>query len=229
MNLVGFPLNLTDLSEQTYMVLRENILKRHIKPGERISVDEIAHMLGVSRTPVMDALKRLASDGLVEIIPRRGTFVTQMTAQDVAELFDIRIMIELYAAERILKDGAAEQFLRDIEEPMRVMEEAMVNGDYGDYEAFISADRELHLRLVSHAKNQRLLRIYRDMNVHMQIARTHYMEHVENARQAHEEHLAIVKAFQSGDPEAVAHSLRFHITNVKQRILELLEEHGGRL
>jgi DNA-binding GntR family transcriptional regulator len=177
----------------------------------------------------MDALKRLASDGLVEIVPRRGTFVTQLTTRDVAELFDIRCMIELYAADRILKDGRVDMFLEDIQEPMHAMQQAMVNGDYGDYEAFITSDRELHLRLVKHCQNQRLLQIYRDMNVHIQVARTHYLALVQNARQAHQEHLQIIKAFQDHNPAEVNQALYNHIVNVKERILELLEEHEGRL
>lgn len=229
MDLLSSPLNLTDLAEQTYEVLRENILRRQMKPGEKILVDEVARTLGISRTPVMDALKRLASDGLVEIVPRRGTFVTQLTTRDVAELFDIRCMIELYAADHILKDGRVDAFLEDIQEPVHAMQEAMTNGDYSDYEAFIAADREMHLRLVRHCQNQRLLQMYRDMNVHIQVARTHYLALVQNAQQAHQEHLQIIKAFQDRDRLEVNRALYNHITHVKERILELLDEHEGRL
>ena len=94
------PLDKTDLTEQTYRAIREKILTRVLRPGQKISADEVAHALSVSRTPVMDALKRLANDGLVEILPRRGTFVTEITAESVNELFAVRIMMELFAAAR---------------------------------------------------------------------------------------------------------------------------------
>jgi len=223
------PLPHTDLSEQTYQVLKDKILRRQLEPGARVSVEEIAQGLGVSRTPVTDALKRLAVEGLVEIQPRRGTFVTELTARDVAELFDIRLLIELHAARSIISQGRIQEFLRAVDEPINQMREATVNGAYGDYEAFISADRELHRTLVLMSDNQRLMQIFSELNVHMRVARAHYLNNVENARQAHQEHEAILAAFQSTEVECIEQALIAHITNVKSRILELLEARGGRL
>lgn len=223
------PLDHTDLTEQTYQVLKNRILMRQVKPGDKISVDEVAHGLGVSRTPVTDALKRLATDGLVEIMPRRGTFVSELTARDVDELFEIRLLIETYAAEMIVANGKSSVFLEAIEEPISVMSRATVDDDYGDYEAFIEGDRQMHLALVKVTDNQKLLEMYIDLNVHMHVARAHYLNSVENARQAHQEHEAILEAFHRGDPEQVKEKLGMHITNVKTRILELLEMRGGRL
>lgn len=222
-------LNHMDLTEQTYKVLKDKILRRQLKPGEKIVVAEVAQGLGVSRTPVVTALQKLASDGLVEIVPRRGTFVTELTARGVAELFDIRLMIELHAAELILKGGKAAQFLEDTEEAMTGMEQAVDEDDYGDYEAFMAGDRDLHLALVKLAENQHLLQIYSNLNVHMQVARTHYLNSVETARQAQREHKVIVRAFRSGNLDQVKEALSTHIGNVKARILEILDERGGKL
>jgi DNA-binding GntR family transcriptional regulator len=222
----------TDLTEQTYAILKERILTRHLEPGEKIAVPDIAHALGVSRTPVTDALKRLASEGLVEIVPRRGTFVTELTARDVDELFSIRMIIELYAAEYILNataDGKVDQLLAATEGPMQGMEHAIEDGDYRDYEAFIINDRDLHLALVKLTGNQHLIRIYSGLNVHMRVARAHYLNNVEDARQAQREHEAIFEAFRAGDAEEVERALAAHISNVKRSILKLLERRGGRL
>ncbi len=223
------PLAHTDLAEKTYLVLKDKILRRQLEPGARISVEEIAHGLGVSRTPVTDALKRLALEGLVEIQPRRGTFVTELTARDVGELFDIRLLIELHAARRLVSQGRAREFLEAVDEPINRMREATVNGNYGDYESFISADRQLHGILVGMSENQRLMQIFTELNVHMRVARAHYLNSVENARQAHQEHEAILAAFELGEARAVEQALTLHITNVRARILELLEARGGRL
>jgi DNA-binding GntR family transcriptional regulator len=219
----------TDLTQQTYAVLKQRILTRQLKPGEKIAVPEIAQALGVSRTPVADALKRLAGEGLVEIIPRRGTFVTELTARDVRELFSIRMIIELHAAECILKDGKLEQLLADIAVPMRGMELAIEDGDYRDYEAFIVSDRDLHMALVRLTGNQHLMRIYGGLNVHMRVARAHYLNNVEDARQVQREHEAIVQAFCAGDGGEVQQALAAHISNVERGILRLLERRGGRL
>lgn len=223
------PLDHTHLSEQTYQVLKEKVLRRDLRPQQKISVEEVAQQLGVSRTPVVVALQQLARDGLVEIVARRGTFVTELTTRDVAELSDMRLMIELYAAEWIHKNGHVDRFLEGVQEALAGMERAVVDDDYGDYAAFMACDRELHLTLVRYTGNEHLIRVYSDMNVHMQVARAHYMDNVETARQACREHEAIVQAFRGGDPAAVGQALRAHIGAVKVRMLAILAQHGGRV
>ena len=218
-----------DLTEQTYRFLKDRILKREIQPGGKISVEEVARGLGVSRTPVVNALKMLESDDLVEIYPRRGTFVTHLNARDVAELFEIRLIIELHAAEQVFYEGKITLFLDVIERPMLQMQGAIAEGDYVDYEAFISGDRDMHMNLVRFLNNRRLIQIYSDLNVHMQVARVHYLDTVENALQAQREHEAMLNAINARDLNALKKDLSDHINNVRGRILTLLEEHGGKI
>jgi DNA-binding GntR family transcriptional regulator len=223
------PLDHTDLTEQTYIVLKDRILTRQLHPKERISVTDVANGLGVSRTPVTDALKRLAAEGLVEIVPRVGTFVTELTARDVAELFDLRLLLESYAIDRIFENGQVDEVLANIQDSIDIMSRATNDDDYGDYEAFIEGDRQLHLSFIHATKNTHLMEMYTELNVHMHVARAHYINSIENAREAHMEHEAIVEAFKSKDEERVKFELASHITTVKNRILAVLEEHGGKL
>jgi DNA-binding GntR family transcriptional regulator len=223
------PLHHLDLSEQTYAVLRDRILRRDLKPGEKIAVEEVASGLRVSRTPVTDALKRLAAEGLVDIHPRRGTFVTEFTARDVAELFEIRQLVELHAVAEVFAKGAVAEFLAVCAEPLERMEQAIHGHDYIDYDRFISGDRDFHVALVNQTENRRLMEMYRSLNVHMQVTRAHYLSVVENGRQAQLEHAAIVAAFRLGDEAQVRRAVTLHIQNVKVRILELLNRHGGRI
>jgi DNA-binding GntR family transcriptional regulator len=223
------PIARTDLTEQTYLVLKDRILQRQLVPGERISVDEVARGLGVSRTPVTDALKRLAREGLVEIVARRGTFVSGLTAEEVKEWFDIRLMIELHAAAQIMARGEAQEFLRSVRGPMERMQLAVDHDDYNDYMTFMDGDRDFHHLLVSSTCNEHLTRIYTDLNVHIQVARAHHLNSVEDPHQVQQEHDAILAAFESEDADAVRSALTTHIINVKDRILELLEARGGRL
>ncbi len=222
------PLEYTDLTEQTYRILKEKILRRELKPGAQIAVPDVALALGVSRTPVTDALKRLANDGLVEIVPRRGTFVTELTARDVAEIFDIRLMIELYAAEFIFEAGAVDQFLAAAQAPMIDMEQAIIGDEFHDYERFISNDRDFHMALVTLTSNDRLIRIYTKLHVHIHGARVHYLNG-DNVGQTQNQHNAIVDAFKCGSVDEAKAALRVHISTVKARILELLEHRGGKL
>jgi DNA-binding GntR family transcriptional regulator len=116
-----------------------------------------------------------------------------------------------------------------LEHPIAVMRQATVDDDYRDYEAFIEGDRLLHHTLVAMTENHRLIEMYSELNVHMHVARAHYLNSVENARQAQQEHEAILVAFQDGDLPRVTNELGRHITNVKTRILDLLEARGGQL
>jgi len=218
-----------DLTEQTYHFLKDRILKREISPGDKISVEEIARGLRVSRTPVVNALKMLESDGLVEILPRRGTFVTHLKTRDVAELFEIRLIIELHAADQIFLEGKINLFLDAIERPLSQMQSAISDDAYVDYDAFINGDRDLHMNLVRFLNNRRLILIYSDLNVHMQVARAHYLDTVENALQAQREHEAMLSSIKAKDLNALKKALTDHITNVRGRILTMLEERGGNL
>ena len=82
----------TALSEKVYLILRKKILSHELKFGEKIQIDEIASRLGVSRTPVQDAVNRPALEGLVEKVPRRGTFVTTLTLHDMVELLGSKLV-----------------------------------------------------------------------------------------------------------------------------------------
>ncbi len=222
------PLDYTDLTEQTYRALKDKILRYELKPGAQISVSEVAFALGVSRTPVMDALKRLASEGLVEIAPRRGTFVTELTTRDIAEIFDMRLMIELYAAELLFQTGAVDRFIEAAQAPMQAMQRAIAGADIQDYDAFTSNDRDFHTALITLTRNNRLLRAYTQLRVHTHGARVHFLDG-DNIQQAQHHHTAIVEAFRHGRVDQAKEALRIHIATVKARMLDLLEQRGGKL
>ena len=222
------PLNYVDLTEQTYRVLKEKILQGELKPGAQISVPGTAVALGVSRTPVNDALKRLANDGLVEIVPRQGTFVTELTARDVAEIFDMRLMIELYAAEMVFANEAVEQVLAAFQPLMSGMQQALAGDEFQDHEAFSRHDQDFHTAVVKATGNNRLIRTYTQLHANTHGARIHYLASGD-AQATQNEHRAIEAAFRDNDLHAVKHALHAHITRVKHKILEVLEKRGGKL
>jgi len=228
-NLTPELLDRADLTEKSYRILRESILKRKIRPGEQMSAGKIADKLGVSRSPVMDAFRQLAADGLVEIVPRRGTFVTLLTSKDVAELFDIRTIIEEHAADHLLSSGRIDEYLERVAEPVQGMEQSILDGEFENYDSFMENDRQFHIQLVDMTGNQRLIQIYNDLHVHIYVARAHYLRHVQQARQTQAEHQAILDALKQGQHEQAHQAIRTHIVNVRNRILELLEERGGKL
>jgi DNA-binding GntR family transcriptional regulator len=216
-----------DLTEQTYRLLRDRILRRQIKAGARVSVDAIADRVGVSRTPVTDALKRLAADGLVEIVPRRGTFVAGITSRDASEMFEVRLMIERFAAATALASGRAEAAIEAMRVPLAGMEAANDEGSYDDYESFIDHDRRFHQAIVAALDNRRLLQLYEAINSHMYVARAHYIQTVAAAREAQAEHEGIHAAFAAADAGLVDAALTRHIDGVRSRVVAIIDREGG--
>ena len=216
----------TALSEKVYLILRKKILSHELKFGEKVLMDEIASQLGVSRTPVKDAVNRLALEGLVEKVARRGTFVTTLTLRDVAELFDLRLLLELYAAEKVLENGRVGLLLAEMEKCMANIDRA-ANSDDPDYDTYMSWNRNLHLSLIRLADNNRLLQMYKSLNIHLQVARVHYSHSIEDVAQTQQEHQVIYEAFENGNWEQVKRAISTHIDNVKTEVLKTLEAHVG--
>jgi DNA-binding GntR family transcriptional regulator len=212
--LVDYP----DLSQRTYAVLKEAVLTGELAPGSRLLVVELAERLGVSRSPVKDALNRLAGEGLVEDQGRRGYFVSSIDARAAAELLDVREMLELGAAERgiLLADDAQVGELRRLHHEM----ERLVgpDGRYADYSAFMQRDLEFHAAAVATAGNRRLVEIYRGLNVHMLAVRVHFVARLEHqrSRPTLAEHLALVEAFEARDLSALRDAIVAHLAGVKR-------------
>jgi DNA-binding GntR family transcriptional regulator len=228
MGKVTFPrIDHTALSEKVYLILRTKILKRELKFGQKLLIDEIASQVGVSRTPVKDAVNRLALEGLVEKVARRGTFVTTLTSQDVAELQDLRLLLELYAAEKILEKGRVELLLAEMEKCMANLDR-VANGDHLDREAWMSWNRDLHLSLIRLADNSHLLQMYKGLNIDLRLGQVLlYSRGVEYLVQTQQEHRAIYEAFKNGSWQQVKEAISTHINTTKEEALKALEAPGG--
>src|SRR5262249_16349671 len=94
----GVQIRRTDLAEEVYRVLRDRIFTSALRPGDKIRPEGVANELGVSRTPVVEAINRLAEQGLVVPQPHRGTFVSNLSLEHVIALFEVRLMLEEFSA-----------------------------------------------------------------------------------------------------------------------------------
>src|ERR1700689_5021022 len=108
-------INHADLTDQTYEAIRGRILRRELKTGEQIPIDRVAAELGVSRTPVLDAIKRLAVEGLIGIRPRRGCFVLGLSVVDIREIFGLREALETYAADLVIAERRHRELADELE------------------------------------------------------------------------------------------------------------------
>lgn len=192
--------------DSVYDALRTAILTRSFAPGERLNVNDLAQQLGVSLTPVKDALTRLEAEALIEIRPRSGTFVTAVSPEDVAETFELRCALECLAAEKALDQVAP----ADIER-LRTLADAIAQGT--DDETHASRNIEFHKRIIALAGSRRLSDMYESLDAHIQIARIHLGRGDWKTRldSEHGEHLAIVAGFVARDRVALVEALRQHI------------------
>ncbi len=214
--------NVQRLTDAAYRTLKDQILTQAFTPGQRLNVDDLAIQLGVSRTPVKDALNMLASEGLVEIVPRRGTFVAGVSAEEIADVFELRRALELLAAD-LLVEKITDDGLANLRASLAALEESMAGG--GDAAEHLRRNAAFHRLFVQLAGNRKLLEIYNGLNVHIQIARVHarWENWQQRRRQEHAEHLAILKGLEGRDGARLAAAVNAHIRRSKQSLVEDLK------
>jgi len=209
------------LEERVYAALREKILNRELLPGSVLTIRQVAVALGVSPTPVRDALRRLQADALVRDRGRLGAEVVGLSASDIGDLFGARAALETYAAR-----AAARERLPDLIERMRVIArrfpETFEGDHYTNYDRFAALDTAFHQLIINGAENARIQQMYQTLSVHLHLARIYQREIEQRARANHREHLAIVDALAAGDAEAMAGTAAAHIENVRNHILHLI-------
>lgn len=215
------------LNDAVYRELRRLLLTHRFDPGTRLNTSELERLLGVSRTPLKDALNRLAAEGFVEVRPRRGYFVRRPTIEDVIELYDLRRIHEAYAIERAARFMTAEEIARlqailDEQAPLAVEEPTD-----DQYAQFSQLDREFHRSIVAAARNRRLLWLYEQMDAHMQMTRVYYPLARAIMPQTFQEHRGILEAIVARDPETARTRLVQHIDRFRELAVRSLVEHGA--
>lgn len=196
------------LKDRAYSHIRTKLLSGEYSPGSQLSHRMLAKEIGVSFTPVREALSQLASEGLVESKPRMGTFVAKCSREELVELYDLREALEGHAAETAagrLSDADLEEMQRCNDAQRQVIEELEASGggrwtaDLAD--RFATADAALHLVLLRAAGNRRTLHLIGELRV-----MTHIFGHrnrtprLESMKDAHETHQRIIEALRVGDP-----------------------------
>ena len=211
----------TNLNDRVYETLKTRLVRRELGPGEKVSLHELAASLGVSRSPVHHALTRLVAEGLLSVKSRRGYFVTALTEAALEEGYDVRLALELQAAERAIGNVTPEQLAR-----FRELHES--TAEAVSHEEWDSANAAFHEYQVDLAGNALLSRFYRELSVNlmMQVIRGGKLE---GDSYLPAEHGAIVDAFERGDLVSAHEAIRRHIATGRRIALEALAGNGGML
>lgn len=216
---MAIALTRVNLNERVYDELRTRVLARQLRPGTKLSLHALAAELGVSRSPVHHALTRLVSEGLLTVRPRRGYYVTPVTAQALAEGYEVRLALELLAAERTV--GALDRSAFELLETLLAATAAAIS-----HEEWDAANAAFHEYQIDLAGNALLSRFYRELSVNlmMEVIRA---GRVEGHANLVTEHGRIVEAFAAGDAAAVERAIRAHIDTGRRIALDAIQRAGG--
>lgn len=206
---------------QVYQILRDDICAGKYAPGFWLQEKELAEALGVSRSPVREALRQLVSDGLVIEVPNKGVFVKEFSIRDIDEIFDMRVMLESYCIQKSRKNLTAIR-RQKLFELLEKMEKSCAAGDM---EGYVRLDEELHIRVVELGGNSLVESTYdrvRSMNQQFRVLSLTSHQRFEDSM---EEHRKLIHALAVGDVAVAEETMRVHLELARRTIKEQLP-HG---
>jgi len=201
-------------AERALATLRDLIMGGELAPGARLGEVEIADRLGVSRTPVREALSRLAAEGLVEIAPNRGARVVTWTVAELEGVFDLRAVLEPQLTAHAVPNAAPAD-VDELDALARRMHEVGTPGPGQDLDALVPLNRAFHDRLVALAAHPALATALAAA-IHPPIVRRNFLTYDEaSLRRSLAHHSEIVAALRAGDPEWARAVMTSHIANAR--------------
>lgn len=210
------------IRRRVYSQLREQILRGVYRPYERLFETKISEEIGASRTPVREALHNLELEGLIECLPKVGYRVKPISDEEVAEICEIRSLIEGLAA----RWAAAKARPRLIEELKKNIAASQVKTDKGQVRAFVELDGQFHEIIARLSGSTRLLELAQTLRHHMLRYRIQSIYSLDNVLRAIEGHKIILASIEKGDMEAITAAIRSHLEQAKKDILHYAFQEG---
>ena len=204
------------LVDKAHDAIQSAILRNELKPGTLISEGALSKQLGISRTPIREALKRLQEHGFVRIMPHRGAFITNVSAENIVEMYQLREALECYAIQFVPQYGdpaELEKLVGDFEQSAKWVET-------GDVDKVNDADTRLHRYIASASRNRPLIKLVDQLLG--QVTRLRAMTPTVPGRLATQvqEHLRIVYALKAANVEEARRALRDHLQTVRDTALQ---------
>jgi DNA-binding GntR family transcriptional regulator len=196
-------------AERVYLHVKSGVLDRSYEGGTLLTEGDLAEAVGVSRTPVREALLRLEAEGLLKLYPKKGALVLPVSAQEIADVVETRLLVERHAVAKVVGDVPA----RLIERLEASLAEQRAHAAAGDLAAFAAADRTFHAEIVRAAGNRILAHLYdqlRDRQLRMGVATMN----AEPSRVAKNitEHTEILDALRAGAAQSAADLVERHVS-----------------
>ena len=206
------------LREVVFNVLRKEILRGDLKPGERLMEIQLANRLGVSRTPVREAIRKLELEGLVLMIPRRGAEVAKITEKSLRDTLEVRGTLEklavTLACQRITD--------KELEELKKAADHCGTLLNKNDIMGIAKADEKFHNVIYHATNNQKLIKILSNLSEQVYRYRVEYLKHENAPAQIIKEHKQLLDAIEARDEELASKIAEIHIDNQAKSITDKL-------
>ena len=199
--------------------LRSEIIQGHLQPGQRRRQEELAVQFDVSTIPIREALRDLEAEGLVTIVPHRGAVVTQLSAADLQDIYDIRIPLEEMAT-RMAVPRLPQTVLADLNTCLQEMDKTSV----GDVATLVKLNHHFHSTLYAASNRHHLCELLTMLRHRTQHYLRAYVNECGGMPQAQEEHWAIFKACQRGNAGEAAAIMREHIFQVSRTLIQYVQQ-----
>ena len=207
-----FEVNMNDflpLRDVVFNTLRKAILRGNLEPGERLREIHLADKLGVSRTPIREAIRKLELEGLVVMIPRKGAVVAEITEKSLRDVLEVRRALEALAV-RLACEKILDAEVEELKVAAERFEEAL---ETGDVTAFAEADVRFHDIIYRATDNQRLIQLLYNLREQMYRYRVEYLKREDAHETLLEEHQAIIETIEKRDVAKAVEAVRTHIHN----------------
>jgi DNA-binding GntR family transcriptional regulator len=211
------------VKDQLVDLLRDDIVRGSFEPGEHLRLENIATRFDVSTMPVREALRDLESEGLVTIYPHRGAVVTELTAEDLQDIYDIRATLEEMAT-RLAVPRMTTSALKELESFIEQMD-----GQLGHVAALVKLNHQFHSTLYAKSGRRHLCELTRALRYRTQHYLHAYMDDLGSMAHAQGEHRAILEACQSGDAEKAATLVGEHVAEVARAIIDFVHRRDAAL
>jgi DNA-binding GntR family transcriptional regulator len=206
-------------SEEAYLRIRDRIVCLEMPPGSVVNEARLRGELDIGRTPIREALQRLAQENLIKSIPHRGTFVTDVNITDLARITEVRIVLEAHAA-RLASDRLSAADRVAVAELLEVLEK----GTNLDQRELMRLDQRIHRQIYKSARNPFLeATLERYFNLSLRLWYL-VLDREVGLREALREHMELLRAILAGDPDRAEDSMRRHVSNFEQEIRKALVE-----
>ncbi len=191
--------------------IRADIIRGNYKDGERLVEPKLAKVLGISRTPIREALRQLESEGFIEIVPRKGAVVKELTLKDIDDLYAIKANLEGLAA-RLATNYITDKEITKLKEINKKFYR-ITNKNANMVEEYLKYNIDFHDVFIYSSNNKKLIEILDGLSKNFQRFKRMLIAKTERLEEAHNEHLEIIKSFELRNPDLAEKTVRWHIEN----------------